>query len=131
MADHKLKLLILTPESTLFEGLADKVIVPASDGELGILPKHAPLVSLLGNGELRATANGRVDHYAVFGGYIRVAADSVSVLTDRAERADSIDADRAGEELERIKGIPAGRRSEEDLAEMERCRVRLRVKERA
>jgi F-type H+-transporting ATPase subunit epsilon len=130
MPDRKLKLKILTPESTLFEGEVEKVIVPASDGELGVLPKHAPLVSLLGMGELRATSNGQVDYYAIFGGYMRVSDNSVSVLAEIAEPADSIEKEKEEEETARIKNIPPGHRTEADTAELARCRIRLRIASR-
>jgi len=131
MGDKKLSLNILTPESTLFEGEVEKVIVPASDGELGVLPKHAPLVTLLGLGELRATVNGKVDRYALFGGFMRVSGDLVSVLAEAAEPVDKIDRQHAESELARIKGTPPGKRTEEDLAAMSRCRIRLKIAARA
>ncbi|MFQ6103988.1 MAG: ATP synthase F1 subunit epsilon [Candidatus Glassbacteria bacterium] len=130
MAGRTLRLKILSPESTIFEGEVDKVIVTASDGELGVLPGHAPLVCLLGMGELRLTANGRVDYYAVFGGYMRVSGDLVSVLADAAEPQEAIDEKKARDTLTELVKIPPGRRGDEDLAEMTRCRVRLKVKSR-
>jgi F-type H+-transporting ATPase subunit epsilon len=131
MGDKKLSLKILTPESTLFEGAVEKVIVPASDGELGVLPQHAPLVTMLGLGELRATVNGNVDRYALFEGFMRVSGDLVSVLAEAAEPLEKIDRQNAESELARIKDIPPGKRTEEDLAAMARCRIRLKVAARA
>ena len=130
MADQKLNLRILTPDKILFEGEVDKLIVPATDGELGILPKHAPLVSLLGMGEMRATANGTVDYYALFGGYIHVSTDHVSVLAEEAEPHATIDGGLAKEKLAELTNIPAGKRSDDDLAEMVKCRVRMKIKSR-
>jgi len=127
MGDKKLSLKILTPESTLFQGEVDKVIVPASDGELGVLPKHAPLVTLLGRGELRATTNGNVDHYALFDGFMRVSGDLVSVLAEAALPRKAIDRQKSEEELARIMNVPPGKRTEEDIDEMARCRIRLKV----
>lgn len=128
MADRTLSLKILTPDSTLFTGKVAKVVVPATDGELGVLPRHAPLVALLGMGELRATADGKVSRYAVFGGYMRVAKDEVVVLAEAAEPRDKIDEAKARESLERLREIPPGKRSDQDLSEMARGRVRLKVK---
>jgi F-type H+-transporting ATPase subunit epsilon len=128
MAERKLSLKILTPDATLFSGEVKKVIVPATDGELGVLPRHAPLVSLLGMGELRATADGKVSRYAVFGGYVRVAKDEVIVLAEVAEPKEKIDEAKARGALERVMEIPPGKRSEDDRAEMARSRVRLSVK---
>lgn len=127
MAEKKLTLRIFTPESTLLESEVEKVIVPAHDGELGVLPGHAPLVSILGLGELRATANGTVQYFAVFGGYLRVSGNVVSVLADHAEPKGKIDAEAAQTRLDELTRILAGKRTDADAAEMARCRVRLKV----
>jgi F-type H+-transporting ATPase subunit epsilon len=129
MAERTLLLKILTPEATLFTGEVKKVIVPALDGELGVLPRHAPLVALLGAGELRATADGTVNHYAVFGGYMRVAKDEVLVLAESAESREKIDEAGARDVLARIESIPPGKRTEADRDEMVRARVRLKVRQ--
>jgi F-type H+-transporting ATPase subunit epsilon len=129
MAERRLLLKILTPDATLFTGEAKKVVVPALDGELGVLPRHAPLVALLGLGELRATADGKVSRYAVFGGYMRVANDEVVVLAEAAEPKEKIDEAGAREALSRIESIPPGRRTDADRDEMICARVRLKVRE--
>jgi F-type H+-transporting ATPase subunit epsilon len=127
MVEKKLALKIFTPVSTLFEGRVEKVIVPAYDGEMGVLPGHASLVSLLGMGELRATENGEVRYFAVFGGYMRVVDNAVSILADRAEAKETIDSGEARTRLGELTEIPAGRRTEADTDEMARCRIRMKV----
>lgn len=76
---------VVSPERVLFEGEADSVVAPAYDGEVGILQKHAPMVALLGRGELRVTTGGSVKRFTVEGGFVQVADDQVHVVTERAE----------------------------------------------
>jgi F-type H+-transporting ATPase subunit epsilon len=80
-----LKVSVISPEALLFEGEATSVVAPAFDGSLGILTGHAPMVTLLGNGELRlegATAAGK--RFAVDGGFLQVEDDNVRVVTEKA-----------------------------------------------
>ena len=80
-----LKVSVISPERTLFEGPARGVVAPAFDGELGILPMHAPLMTLLGKGTLRvATAEGE-RRFGVDGGFLQVVDDQVRVVTEKAE----------------------------------------------
>ena len=76
-----LKCKVVTPDKTYFEGDAKKIVVPAWDGELGVLPGHAPLIARLGHGPLRvAPAEGAAVTLAVFGGFLKVQDDDVIVL---------------------------------------------------
>lgn len=78
-----LKVSVISPESVLFEGETDSVVAPAYDGEVGILTGHAPLMALLGNGELRlGGAAGR--RFTVSGGFMQVLNDHVRVVTEKA-----------------------------------------------
>ena len=80
-----LKVSVISPERTLFEGPARGVVAPAFDGELGILPMHAPLMTLLGKGPRRVdTAEGE-RRFGVDGGFLQVVDDQVRVVTERAE----------------------------------------------
>jgi F-type H+-transporting ATPase subunit epsilon len=87
----RLKVRIVTPERPVYEGEADSVVVPAHDGEIGILPRHARLLAALGVGELRTTAAGTVHRFFVEGGFVQVRADRVTVLCDRASRLADLD----------------------------------------
>jgi F-type H+-transporting ATPase subunit epsilon len=79
-----LKVSVISPERVLFEGTARGVIAPAFDGELGILPLHAPLMTLLGRGTLRVdTADGE-KRFVVDGGFLQVVDDAVRVVTEQA-----------------------------------------------
>lgn len=89
-----LRCTLTTPEGALFEGEALSVVVPATDGELGILPRHAALLGALGCGELRLTATGESSprRFFVDGGFVEVLDNVVTVLATRAAAADAMDA---------------------------------------
>ncbi len=74
---------VISPERVLFEGTASSVTAPAHDGEVGILPSHAPLMTLLGTGELRL---GGGERFNVRGGFLQVADNTVRVVTEWAEK---------------------------------------------
>jgi F-type H+-transporting ATPase subunit epsilon len=80
-----LKVSVISPEATLFEGEAPSVTAPAFDGEVGILPAHAPMVTTLGKGVLRI--GGDAARFDVEGGFLQVVDDVVRVVTERAKRA--------------------------------------------
>lgn len=75
---------VISPERTLFEGVTDSVIAPAFDGEVGILPSHAPMMTLLGKGTLRLGTNGTAGAFAVEGGFLQVVDNHVRVVTEKA-----------------------------------------------
>jgi len=83
--NERLSVALITPQSTVFEGEADMVVVPAWDGLLGVLRGHAPMMALLGEGEMRVTHEGGERRFFVSGGFLQVADDVVSVLSERAE----------------------------------------------
>jgi F-type H+-transporting ATPase subunit epsilon len=75
---------VISPEAVLFEGTTDSVVAPAFDGEVGILTGHAPMMTLLGKGELRLGAEGTGGRFRVEGGFLQVVDDRVRVVTERA-----------------------------------------------
>jgi F-type H+-transporting ATPase subunit epsilon len=83
MAD-RLRVAIISPESTIYEGDADMVVAPAWDGEVGVLRGHAPMLVLLGAGEMRVTSGGSEQRFHVEGGFMQVADDVVTVLSESA-----------------------------------------------
>jgi len=92
----KLSIEVVTAErSVLAEEDVDMVIAPASEGEVGILPRHAPLLATLRPGNLRIKKDGAETDLAVGGGFLQVNQDRVLILADAAERADEIDEERA------------------------------------
>jgi F-type H+-transporting ATPase subunit epsilon len=79
-----LKVSVVSPEATLYEGDATSVVAPAFDGEVGILPSHAPMITVLGQGTLRV--NGATPaRFAVSGGFVQVVDDVVRVVTEQAK----------------------------------------------
>jgi len=85
------KVLVATAEREVYRGEAEMLVAPGAAGELGILPKHAPLLSQLKPGELRITNGENVDEVFVSGGYMEVQPDMITVLADSAERATDMD----------------------------------------
>jgi F-type H+-transporting ATPase subunit epsilon len=75
---------VISPEAVLFEGTTESVVAPAFDGQVGILTGHAPMVTLLGAGELRLGAEGSGRRFHVEGGFLQVVDDTVRVVTERA-----------------------------------------------
>ena len=76
---------VIAPDGAVFEGDADSVVAPAFDGEVGILPRHAPFMTLLGQGRL-TVRQGQTGHtYRVKGGLLQVVRDNVRIITEHAE----------------------------------------------
>ena len=129
-----MRLEIVTAERVLFQGDVEAVVAPGIDGEIGILPKHAALMTVLQPGELRYRTGDREESFAVTGGFIDVHGDKVSVLADAAERADEIDLARAEEAVNRARQRIAERQGDVDLERalhsLRRAQVRLNVTRR-
>lgn len=97
----KFKFEIITPERTVYSDTVDEVVLPTMSGEIGILPNHVPLVSVLQPGEILIKKGPAESYLAVSGGFIEVQPDRVIVLADTAERAEEIDEKRAEEARQR------------------------------
>lgn len=128
----KLEVEIVTGERIILsETDVDMVIAPGADGTLGILPKHAPLISTLAAGELRVKKGGREESIVVFGGFIEVTPEKVTILADSAERIDEIDVGRADEARKRAEDAIRQRGDtveiEEALAALRRANLRLNI----
>jgi F-type H+-transporting ATPase subunit epsilon len=94
-----IKLAIVTPEADILQIECDEVVVPGTKGEIGILPGHVPLITGLRPGVLTLIKGGKRTHYAVSNGFAEVEADTVTVLTDSAEEASTVDVARAKKAL--------------------------------
>ena len=87
---------IVTAERIVFDEAVDMVVAPGIEGQLGILPNHAPLITSLTYGELAIFREGQQDEFiAIGGGFMEVGPDCVTILADSAERAEEIDEERA------------------------------------
>jgi F-type H+-transporting ATPase subunit epsilon len=130
----KLRFEIVTAERIVHTDDVDMVIAPGIEGELGILPQHAPLLTFLKPGELRVRKGNEETPIFVSGGFLEVQPDKVLVLADTAERAEEIDLARAEEARRRAEEALARRGPELDLARAEaafqRASQRLRVARR-
>ena len=104
MADHSkdtglLRCIVVTPETTVVDAPADFVTVTLIDGEYGVAPQHAPMIGRLGYGELRIRSGSKTDRYYADGGFVQVLGNVVSVLTNRAVPAASLNSAAAVEQL--------------------------------
>ncbi|MFL5675193.1 MAG: F0F1 ATP synthase subunit epsilon [Chloroflexota bacterium] len=127
---------IVTPERLAYSDTVDSVQLPGSEGELGVLPHHAPLVSMLGVGELRIRKGGAEESFAIAGGFLQVRPDRVVVMAETADLASEIDLEKAQEarrEAERTLET-AGPSDAGDLAaaraQLQQALLRIRVAER-
>lgn len=116
---------IVTPERIVYTNEVRMVVAPTIDGEIGIMPLHAPLVSALKPGEIRVMyGEDKVEWFAISGGYIQVHEDKVIVLADQAAASSQIDVERARQALEsarkRMDEIAA-----DDEAELNACAADL------
>ncbi len=123
---------IITAERQVYSDEVDMVIAPGFDGQLGILPMHAPLMTMLKPGELTVKKNGEEDMYvAVSGGFMEVLGNKVSVLADACERSDEIDEERAQEAIQRAQDRLANRGTETELEmamhSLQRAQVRVNL----
>ncbi len=130
-----LQLEIVTPERLVISDEVDEVVVPGSEGELGILPHHAPLVSTLGAGELRMKKGGEWEYFAVMGGFVQVRPDKVVVLAETADMASEIDLERAQQaRQEAERALEQGSKEPADLAAaqaaLQQALLQIRVAER-
>ncbi len=132
MAD-KLHVDIVTVEGRRFGGDADFVVAPGSEGELGVLPHHVPLLTALAPGSVRVRNEGEEQFFFVSGGFLEVRPDQVTVLADAAERAEDIDEARAEQARRNAESLLQQKLSDADQAAasaaLARAEARLRLAE--
>ena len=129
-----LRLEIVTAERLVYSEEISLLVAPGIEGELGILPRHAPLLTVLKPGEIRVVKDGEESYIAVSGGFLEVLGNKVTILADTAEHAGEIDLERAEEALTRAEERAATSASEMDLeramASIRRSQARLKVAQR-
>ena len=122
---------IITAESQVFGDDVDMVVAPGIDGELGILPHHAPLMTMLQPGEILIRKEGADTYMAVTGGFMEVIGNKVTILADACERSEEIDESRAQQAVDRAQQRIASQESdlemERAVGAMRRAQVRLNV----
>jgi F-type H+-transporting ATPase subunit epsilon len=112
-----LRLEIVTPEAKTYSDDVDSVVIPGIDGELGVLPMHAPVMTLLEPGELRVLKGGQELRLAVGEGFVEITPEKVAVLTDMAVKESDIDESAAEEAIRRAEQAMSGEKlSNEDYA---------------
>jgi F-type H+-transporting ATPase subunit epsilon len=126
----RLRFEIVTAERVVLTDEVDMVIAPGIEGELGILPHHAPLLTVLKPGELRVKHGTEETAIFVSGGFLEVQPDKVIVLADTAERAEEIDLARVEEAKRRAGERLAMRGTELDLSRAEASLRRALIRER-
>lgn len=129
-----LRLEIITAERVLFDDQVDAVVAPGAEGELGVLPHHAAVMTTLQGGELRYRVGGEETQFVVHGGFMDIQGDHVVVLADAAEHVDEVDIARAEEAVQRAQERIAARGDdvslERALASLQRANIRLRITRR-
>jgi F-type H+-transporting ATPase subunit epsilon len=131
----RIPLRIVTPEKVSWEGEVDSLVVPAHEGQLGVLPGHAPLLAQLVPGVLQIRSGEDVRLLAVSGGFVEIFGGRASVFAETAELAEEIDAERARQAAEKAKAALRGTRADEidaqTMASLRKALIRLRVLELA
>ncbi len=124
---------VVTAERQLYSGEADSVLAPGSEGQLGILPRHAALLTTLKVGELLIKLGGAEEPFFVSGGFLEVSDNRVTVLAETAEHAEEIDQARAEAARRRAQDLLAQSQSDVERAELlgalERAVARIHVAE--
>ncbi len=111
------RLEIVTPEAKTFSDNVDSVVIPGVEGEIGVLPMHAPLMTLLEPGELRVMKNGEETRLAVGEGFVEITQEKIAVLTDMAVKESEIDESAAEVAIKRAEeAMRSERMSDEEQA---------------
>ena len=129
-----MRLEIVSPERVVYSEDVDVIVAPGIDGDLGILPRHAPLLTALRSGEILVRQNGEESFMAVSSGFMEVLGNKVTILADTAEHADEINEQRAEEAMtraqERVASATVNQDLEQAMSALRRSQARLRVARR-
>src|SRR3982750_4639806 len=129
-----LRLEIVTPEETVYSEDVDMVTLPGTEGELGVYPKHVPVLTTLKPGELRVIRGGRETAMAIGEGFVEIKGDSISVLTDMALESAKIDIAAAEAAVERAKAAMKEDHTAQEVAaiqaSLQKALAQLHVKRR-
>jgi len=129
-----LRLEIVTPEATTYSEDVEMVVLPGSEGELGVYPKHVPLLTTVKPGELRIFKDGRATSLAIGEGFVEITGEAVSVLTDMALESEKIDEAAAEAAVARAQAAMKEDHGAEEVAaiqaSMQKALAQLHVKRR-
>ncbi len=131
----KFRLDIVTPERLVYSQDVDVLTVPTVQGEISILAKHVPLVSIISPGEVKIKRDNEIEYMAISGGFVQVIPNKVIILADTAERAEEIDIARAEQARLRAQKLMEEKRGDklshaEAMAAFQRALVRIKVGQR-
>jgi len=114
-----MEILVATAEREVYSGLATMLVAPGAAGELGIMPKHSPLLAALKPGELRIINGEEIDEVFVSGGFMEVQPDKITILADTAERAADMDEAEVVAAQRRAEELISSNKGDVDLAQAE------------
>lgn len=136
MSEKNIKLKIITPEKTVYEGVINQITLPVSDGEVTILPNHRSYIASLKAGEIYLKVSNEDVYMAVSGGFIEFNQNNLVVLADTAERAEEIDIERAEQARKRAEELKKEKISVDDVdyalvvVAVEKAMARIKVAKR-
>ena len=119
----KLRLKIISPTRSVYDGDVNMVVMQTADGEIGVLAGHQPITTVMGYGPMRLYNDEKIEYFAIFGGFAEINPAGCTILADIAECPDEIDIERARRAKER-----AERRQSEKSADMDEKRLKLSLK---
>ena len=126
-----MRLEIITAEREVYADDVDVLVAPGIEGQLGILPHHAPLMTALQPGELLIRKEGEESYLAVTGGFLEVIGNKVTILADACERSDEIDEERAQAAIDKatddLSRVEANQQLAQAAVAMRRAQIRLNV----
>jgi len=126
-----MEILVATAEREVYSGQATMLVAPGAGGELGILPKHSPLLAALNPGELRITNGDTIDEVFISGGFMEIQPDKITILADTAERAADMDEAEIVAAQRRAEELVSSNQGDVDLAmaeaELSMLTARLRM----
>ena len=120
MPDSKVRLEIVTPDSTVYSEIVEHVVVPTANGKIDLWQHHAPLIDRLEPADVKIVKDGKTEYLAVSSGFVEVYAEKVSIITDQAIMIDEDDQEKIDEAVKRAEeALDEGRKSNIDEAQMQ------------
>ena len=126
---HSLHLTVITPVKAVLDATVDALVAPAFDGEVGVLPGHAPMLALLGTGELRAKISGGVEkHIAIRGGFLQVNHNKVTILTPESASPADLNPETLKAEEQKLNQQHPTKLEERDALDVQKTWLKVREK---
>lgn len=120
MPESKVRLEIVTPDSTVYSEIVEHVVVPTANGKIDLFQRHAPLIDRLEPADVKIVKDGKTEYLAVSSGFVEVYAEKVSIITDQAIMIDEDDQEKIDEAVKRAEeALDEGRKSNIDEAQMQ------------